>query len=70
MPLLIMETRLWVFESKRAHVEEVPCDVTFLSKTQNAGKVPQLAAFRVFYDEVSALGDLVTSYLHTALNHW
>ena len=68
--LSIMKTRLWVLESKRAHVEKIPCDVQFLSKTSYASKVPKLAALRVFYDEVSALGDLVKGYLHTELNHW
>ena len=31
--LFVVESRLRVLESKRAHVEKVPCDVQFLSKT-------------------------------------
>ena len=38
--LLIIKTSLGVLESERAHVEKIPCDVTFLSETQYACKVP------------------------------
>ena len=38
--LLVMKTRLWVLESKSAQVEKIPCDIKFLSKAQDASKVP------------------------------
>ena len=68
--LLERKIRRWVLESESTHVQKIPSNVGLLSKTQDAFKVPELAALRVFYDEVSALGDLVESYLHTELHHW